>query len=113
MKLLSILLISATLLSTTIKAEEQDSLVLTCDFTTSGTTKVAVDYPKGCSGDVGKYLKNDRYLPENILFMAKPPKCPFGYNDLNIKQGGRTSSGHAHQTNSYQVRRICVTKTGL
>ena len=113
MKLLNLLIITTLMtLSFHSIAKENSSVVLTCDFTTNGN-KIIVDYPQHCAKQITtKLIKttSDRYLHSTVLFLAQPPLCPEGFNDLNINQGGRTSSGHAHQTNSYQVRRICVSK---
>lgn len=95
---------------------KRNPLILTCDFTTD-SYYVIVDYPKSCASDINKHksvierdlkVANTRFLSAEILFLANPPACPKGYKDLDIKQGGRTSSGHANHTNLYQVRRICL-----
>jgi hypothetical protein len=94
-------------------AVAKNSLVLTCDFSTE-TYDVIIDYPEGCAKEINKKYPEGtdgfRYISSDVLFLAKPPKCPEGFIDSGIQQGGRTSSGHAHQTSSYQVRRICLSK---
>lgn len=108
-----LLIVGLLALSTQAHASKS-SLVLTCDFSTSANYQVVVDYPKGCASDVSKAISKlkaqHRYLDESLLKLSKPPKCPEGYEEFPVFQATRTSSGHASHTNSYQIRRICISK---
>lgn len=107
-------------------ASQADSLVLTCDFKYDAESGAYYEIPANCIHTLNRTLKSklkDNYpreLPREYLVLANPPACPTGYKEYEIYQGGMTSAirrysrtrfgSSPHDTFSYQVRRICLSK---